>query len=201
MEVAGGGVGVSRGAGTGVEPAGKESAMVDRTEATGAAADEPRTVAADAFYQDGIVAGLIGAVTIAIWFLILDTARGRPLYTPSLLGTAIFRHGQALASPETLPVSFEMVLMYTFVHGLVFCVIGGVAARLLQLAEDRPNFGFGIVLLFVVFEFGFVGAAMVFAEPVLHALAWPAVLVGNLLAAGAMATYLWRRHRTLTIRP
>jgi hypothetical protein len=36
-----------------------------------------------------------------------------------------------------------------------------------------------MLLLFVILEVGFVGTALVFAEPVLHELAWPAVLVGN----------------------
>ena len=32
-----------------------------------------------------------------------------------------------------------------------------------------------------------------FAEEVLRALAWPTILVGNVLAAGAMVGYFWRR--------
>lgn len=152
-------------------------------------------------YQEGIVAGIIGAATIAIWFLILDTINGRPLYTPTVLGTALFRQGQGLAAPESLPISGAMVLMYTWVHGLVFCVIGGVASRLLALAERDMHAGFGILLFFVVFEFGFVAVAFVFAEAVLHTLAWPAVLFGNLLAAAAMGGYFWRCHPNLTIRP
>lgn len=152
-------------------------------------------------YQEGIVAGALGAATIAIWFLILDTVNGRPLYTPTVLGTALFRGGAGLASPESLPISFEMVLMYTWVHGLVFCFIGGAASRLLALAERNPNLGFGILLLFVVFQCGFIVVAMLFAEPVLHALTWPAILLGNLLAAAAMAGYFWRRHPHLIISP
>ncbi|MBI2991774.1 MAG: hypothetical protein HYY47_06535, partial [Deltaproteobacteria bacterium] len=82
-----------------------------------------------------------------------------------------------------------------------FCVIGGAASWLLRLAEENPHIGFGILLLFVVLEFGFLIAVSVFVQPVLGALAWPAVLVGNLLAAVGMGTYLWRRHPNLTIRP
>jgi len=160
-----------------------------------------RSAEASRLYQEGIVGGLIGAAVIAVWFLILDSLNGRPLYTPTVLGTALFRRGEGLASLENLPVSMEMVLMYTWVHGLAFCVIGGVAARLLALAEKNLNLGFGIVIFFVVFEFGFIAAAFLFAEAVLRALAWPAVLSGNLLAAGAMALYFWRRHPNLTIRP
>jgi hypothetical protein len=94
-----------------------------------------------------------------------------------------------------------MVLVYTWVHGMAFCVIGGFASKLLALAERNLNLGFGIVLLFVIFEFGFVGAAFIFAEPILQVLAWPAVLVGNLLAATGMAGYFWRHHPNLTIEP
>src|SRR2546425_457967 len=68
-------------------------------------------------YQEGMIAGVIGAATVAVWFLLLDTAAGHPLYTPTVLGTAIFRRG-ALGSPETLSVSLEMVGMFTWVHML-----------------------------------------------------------------------------------
>lgn len=152
-------------------------------------------------YQEGIMAGIIGAATIAMWFLILDTMKGRPLYTPTVLGTALFRGRESLASPESLAVSFEMVLMYTWVHVLLFCVFGGIASRLLGSAEKNPNLGFGIILLFVIFMYGFIAVASLFAESVLHALTWPAILVGNVLAATAMGGYFWHRHPKLTIRP
>jgi len=157
------------------------------------------TTEASRLYLDGIIAGLIGSATVAIWFLILDTINGRPLYTPTVLGTALFQRGGGF--PESLEPSIGMTLMYTWVHGLAFCVIGGIASRLLALAEKNFNIGFGILLLFVVFEFGFVLAASVFAEAILKALAWQAVLLGNLLAATAMALYFWRRHPNLRIGP
>lgn len=151
--------------------------------------------------QEGIIAGALGAAVIAVWFLILDTINGRPLYTPTVLGAALFRAGDGLATPQILHPSLEMVLMYTWVHGMVFCVLGGGASWFLGLAERNPHFGFGILLLFVVLEFGFLLAVSVFAQPVLGALAWPAVLIGNLLAAIAMAAYLWHHHPDLIIRP
>jgi hypothetical protein len=103
--------------------------------------------------------------------------------------------------PQALAISFETVLAYTWVHGLVFCAIGGIASKLLGLAERDVNAGFGILLLFVIFEFGFVGAALVFAEPLLHALTWPSVLVGNIFATAVMAVYFRHRHAALTISP
>jgi len=152
-------------------------------------------------YQEGIVAGVLGAATIAVWFLILDSINGRPLFTPSVIGTALFRGTQGMDAPESMPVSFDMVLVTTWLHFLVFTVVGGAASRLLGFAEERPNLGFGVILLFVVFEFGFLAVVMAFAQPVLHALTWPAILVGNLLAALVMAVYFWRHHPNLQIEP
>jgi hypothetical protein len=143
----------------------------------------------------------VGAATVAIWFLILDTLQGRPFHTPTILGLAVFRGGEGLQSPATVPVSGEMVVLYTWVHGLVFCVAGGIASRLLAVAEREPNAGFGILLLFVIFMFGFLAVAMIFAESVVKELTWPAILIGNLLAALTMGVYLRRRHPNLTIWP
>ena len=171
--------------------------MTVETGATASTTPETRTVS---LYQEGMIAGLLGAATIALWFLIVDTLNGRPLYTPTVLGTALFRRGAAVQLADVLP-DFEMVWMFTWVHGLAFAAIGGVAARLLGLAERHPSAGFGILLLFVVFEFGFIAAAMLFVEPVLHALAWPAVLVANMLAAAVMGGYFWLRHPSLSVRP
>lgn len=152
-------------------------------------------------YQEGIVAGILGAATVALWFLVVDAINGRPLYTPAVLGTALFRRGVDLAALQMLPVSLDMVLMFTWVHGLAFAAIGGLASHLLAMAERNPNVGFGVLLLFVVFEAGFTVTAMVFAAPVLHALTWPSVLVANILAAVVMGAYFRLRHPMLSVNP
>lgn len=171
--------------------------MTAQTGATAPTTSESRTAL---LAQEGMIAGLIGAATVALWFLVVDALAGRPLYTPTVLGTALFRRGVGPPLAE-VPLDLEMVGMFTWVHGLVFLAIGGAVARLLGYVERHPSAGFGILMLFVFFEFGFIAAAMLFAEPVLHALAWPAVLVANLLAAAAMGGYFRRRHRNLSVSP
>lgn len=173
--------------------------MTAQTDATSTATAAPAPDTAR-IYQEGIVAGVIGAATVALWFFVVDLVNGRPLYTPTLLGTALFHRG-GLSSFETLPVSMEMVLMFTWVHGLAFAAVGGIVSRLLATAERNPSLGFGILLLFVIFEAGFTVAAMLFAAPILKALTWPAILVANLLAAAAMGAYFWLRHPTLRVSP
>lgn len=151
-------------------------------------------------YTEGLVAGVVGAATIAAWFLVLDTLSGRPFYTPTVLGTALFRRG-ALPDLTTLAPSIEMVAMFTWVHVLVFAALGVVAARLIRVSERNPSYGFGLVLMFVVSSAVFFVAALIFSAPVLRVVTWPAVLAGNLLAAAAMAAYFWRRHLRLAVLP
>jgi hypothetical protein len=161
----------------------------------------PTTYDQTRVYQEGIVAGILAALAVALWFLVFDAARGRPLYTPSVLGTALFGRGAALTPVESAPVALDMVLMFTWVHGLVFAALGGIAAWLLAVAERRPDVGFGIVLLFVIFEACFTAAAYIVAAPIMQALTWPAVIVANLLAAVVMAGYFWWRHPSLRVAP
>jgi hypothetical protein len=174
--------------------------MTARPGATTAVSPVPGSDTARLF-QEGIVAGVLAAVTVAVWFFVVDIFQGRPFYTPTVLGTALFGRGAGLAPLETTPSSLEMVLMFTWVHGLAFAAIGGIVSWLLGMVERHPGVGFGILLLFVILEFGFTVAAMVFAAPILKALTWPAVLVANLLAAAAMAGYFRLRHPRLRVSP
>src|SRR2546422_10321754 len=103
---------------------------------------EGSETAVTAVYAEGLLAGVVGAGTIALWFLALDGVKGRPFYTPTVLGTSLFRGGAGLATPEALPVDFEMVLSFTWVHVLAFIIIGMSASRLLGIAERNPSFGF-----------------------------------------------------------
>jgi len=89
-------------------------------------------------YREGVLCGLIGGATIAIWFLILDALAGHPLYTPSLLGTALFKGPLLLPSPQDVPISLNMVLAFSCVHGLIFAAIGAIGSWLLSFAEREP---------------------------------------------------------------
>jgi len=152
--------------------------------------------------QKGIIAGTCGAAAITLWFLCLDVLAGHPLYTPNMLGTALFKGVGELMPSAHVEFSLGIVGAFTTtMHWLVFECIGALASLLLALAENNPNLGFGVLLFFVLSIEGLVGGAMMFAEPVLHALAWQSVLMGHLFAAVAMGGYLWRRHAHMVIYP
>jgi hypothetical protein len=144
--------------------------------------------------KEGIVAGLIGASVVATWFLLFDVARGRPLFTPGLLGAAVF---QGLTDPSTLRITVGPVLGYTILHGLAFVAFGVVAASIMAVSEREPALFVGFVILFACFEVFFFGVVGALGQSILGALVWWAILVGNLLASVAMLWYLFRAHRAL----
>ncbi len=144
--------------------------------------------------REGIVAGLLGAVVVALWFLVLDAARGRPLYTPALLGAAVF---EGLRDPQLLKISLGVVLGYTVLHGAAFLAFGILCAILIVAAEREPALAWAFVALFACFEVFFLVVDVIFAESALGALVWWAILIGNLLAAAAMLGYFFLGHRAL----
>jgi hypothetical protein len=163
-----------------------------------AGSEAPRRIRLTA---EGVTAGIIGGATIALWFLVLDSLHGHPLYTPTLLGAAIFRPETPIAPPGALPVSVPMVLLFTALHGLIFVGVGEIAALLLRLAERNANYTFGIVLFLVIFLSGFLFVTMIFAGDVLDVLSWQAVFAGNILAVAAMGLYFKRLHPNVKMLP
>ena len=144
--------------------------------------------------RQGIIVGLIGAFTVAAWFLIVDFIAGQPFFTPAALGTLLFRGG---GGPEDVVVSAGPVLGYTFVHFSFFILFGELIAGLTEQVEKFPPLIFGLMILFVVFEVFFIALVAILGSWILRELAWWAILIGNLLAAIAMGLYMWRVHPAL----
>src|SRR5262245_22302918 len=119
----------------------------DQVDTSPAESVTPRRVRLTA---EGVTAGLLGGATLAVWVLVLDSIYGHPLYTPTVLGSAIFRPGAPISPPEVLPASLPLVLLFTAIHGVAFIAIGEIAALLVRLAEKNANYTFGIVLFLVI---------------------------------------------------
>ncbi len=144
--------------------------------------------------REGIFAGLIGAGTVAIWFLAYDAFRGNPLRTPALLGAAVF--GTA-ADPRAVPIDLATILGYTVLHCLGFIAFGIVASFMITAAERQPILLLGLFMLFSAFEVLFFGLVTIFAQSILGALVWWTMFVGNLLASATMLAYFFLGHRAL----
>ena len=142
--------------------------------------------------MDGVRVGLVGAATVALWFLLYDAAAGAPFRTPGLLGAALF---QGLRDPAELEVSAGMVLAYTVVHVAAFIVFGLAAAGLFALAERDRRVLFWLFMLFCCFEVFAIALATVVWELIGHAIPmWP-FLVANALATATMLGAMFRHSR------
>lgn len=142
--------------------------------------------------REGGIAGIIGAASVALWFLIVDSIAGRPLFTPAILGASVFDllggefGGRGLATH---------VAAYTVIHFAGFVIIGIVAASLMNVLDRKPSLLVGFAALFFVFEvcvFGVV--ALLSRSPLFGTIAWYQLGAANLLAAFLMGRYLWRAH-------
>ena len=144
--------------------------------------------------REGLVAGVIGATGVAIWFLIIDAVADRPLLTPSALGAVLAGDFSSGSSEVHLP----WVIDYTIFHVAAFLTVGLILSFVAHRAEQESSILAVFLILFVVFELGFYGLTAILAETRLPgALAWYRVAVGNLIAAVLMGSYVWRGHRAL----
>lgn len=146
--------------------------------------------------REGIVAGVLGGTVVALWFLVVDSVAGRPLFTPAALGSALF---QGVTDPALVQVGAASIVGYSILHFGTFILTGLVAAAILKQAEARPNAILFGGLLFVVFLAFLMAALALFAEWIIGSLAWWSVAVGNLLATAAMGAYLLRAHPQVTL--
>lgn len=153
---------------------------------------ETRAASTSDMVLDGLFTGMIGALAVALWFLILDTAFGRPLYTPALLGTVLLHGATAAAAPITIaPLE---IAAYTAFHFIVFIVVGLTLSWLFTLFERFPIMFFVILVLFLCLQVGFFFLNLALGTGLMGKLSPWSVIVGNILAAAGMAAYLWRRH-------
>lgn len=145
--------------------------------------------------REGLIAGFIGAFSVAVWFLIVDFANGNPLYTPRVLGRALFSVFGPVPEGES-PIIH--IVGYTIFHVSAFVAVGTLLAVIAAAAMEQPAILAGFLVLFVVFEIGFHGLVALLQETTgLGSLAWYQVMAGNLIAATLMGIYLWKAHPEL----
>lgn len=140
---------------------------------------------------DGIFTGAIGALAVAVWFLIIDSLNGRPLFTPALLGSVLL-HGATGA--QNVVVAPLEVAAYTAFHFIVFLVAGITFSWLMTLFERFPVVGFVLLVLFACLQVGFFALNVVLGAELMGQLQPWQVIVANLLAAASMSLYQWNRH-------
>jgi hypothetical protein len=93
--------------------------------------------------------------------------------------------------------AFTQVLGYTIFHYVAFFLVGIVLTVIVHQAERTPGILAGLLVALVVMTLGFYMIAAAFAQSALGQIAWAQIFVANLLAAGLMLGYLWRKHPKL----
>jgi hypothetical protein len=143
--------------------------------------------------RDGIIAGLLGASAVAVWFLGLDTIYAHPFATPEALGRNLLR----VLGPQGSEGAGTFVVVYTLFHFAAFIGVGLLVSAIVHWAQRDPSILAGAMMLFVALEIGIYGFSFALSESPLGVHGWAAVGTGNLVAAIVMGTYMWRSHPEL----
>src|SRR5881296_3722818 len=145
----------------------------------------------------GLVTGLVGALTVALWFFALDVAAGHPLRTPAALGAALLFGASNVAA---IDMTFGLVAAYSVVHVAAFVMAGALFVAIAEQIERTPALLLLAVMAMIVLD-AVVGATLALgAQWVLGTLGVWSVLVANVLAVCAMGWYVWATHPVLRRR-
>jgi hypothetical protein len=142
---------------------------------------------------DGVSAGLIGASAVALWFLVIDAALREPLFTPSLVASALLRGAPATADQA---VDLSMVAAFTALHSIAFITFGVVVAWLVDQFERTPDLPLIAIGVFLALEGGFIVATKLVVPEAAAVIGHGFIVAGNVFAAIGMGVYLhdWQRH-------
>jgi hypothetical protein len=145
--------------------------------------------------REGLVVGLIGYASVAIFYSAFDLLAGRgTLYTVDLLGKAVFR---GLRDPSVLlfpiPIDAAAVFWYNAMHFVIALAIGLLVTFLVGHAEARPARAYQVLALLVGGFAVTVAAVGMLTTSVRSVLPWWSIVVANALATAAAGSYLLQR--------
>jgi hypothetical protein len=138
--------------------------------------------------QDGLFAGVIGAVTVLVVFFLVDLVAGDALRTPSTLGALLFEGAEAAARAES---DLEISIAYNAVHFLLWLLAGLIASYLCTFVHRYPKVWY---LVFVGVAFAFAAFLYLDGAFGVPGLGRFQLWLGAVLGAAAMGVFLWWRH-------
>ena len=103
--------------------------------------------------RDGVVAGVLGATAVAVWFLGVDLVYAHAFATPEALGRGLLRW----FGPPGMEGPSAFVVGYTIFHYAAFIGAGLLVSVIVHWAQTSPTVLAGAMMLFVAFEIGFYG--------------------------------------------
>ncbi len=147
-------------------------------------------LAYEAFYS-----AAVGGLVVALLFLVAEVLAGRPLFTPSVLGSVLFFGAEAEAVDA---IDYTAVALFTVVHIVGFGILGFVAAGMARFLEERTGGSFvaPAIAIFLILEAAFLVFNFVVAPGAADVIGHGKILLGNGLAAVAMTAFLRAAHGT-----
>ncbi len=141
---------------------------------------------------EGLVAGLLAYVAVALVFAAADLLLGRALFaTPAAIGGILFYGGAAGL------VSAGPVAAANGVHVLLSVALGLVAALLAEETERHPQFFYATFAMVVFFLFASTAVLLGIPSAITAAAPWAVILLANVVGLVVAGTYLWRAHPAL----
>jgi hypothetical protein len=139
-----------------------------------------------------LVSGGWGAAAVALVFLAIDTVRGDPFFTPSLMGSVTFLGAAAAAGTE---VRVDLMALYTVLHFILFTAVGFAASTAYDRLAGPAGRPFALAGgLFAALTLGTVAVNALLVPGLFAVVGAAAIMAANALASVIMA---WLVHRTL----
>ena len=137
----------------------------------------------------GLRTGLVGAATVAMWFLAVDLVAGSPLRTPTVLGSALVL---GAGSPGEVQLNVGVIIGYSLLHLATFAGVGIAFAWLTRRIRSTPDLAVRALGALLLLEVLFIGTAAMASDWLVGELGWLSVLVANVLAVAGMGGWIWR---------
>jgi hypothetical protein len=144
--------------------------------------------------REGLVIGALGALLVALWYLVCDVAAGRPLHTFNVLGGVLL---QGDVNPGVRALDPGAVLGFLFLHVVIFLLLGIGLTFLIHLAARNLALRMGVWIGLVVAFCFLLGLTFMLNVSTDDRLPLWEVLGGAVIGIGTMASLLWRRHPRL----
>jgi hypothetical protein len=142
-------------------------------------------------YQ-GLVAGGIGYVTVALVMAVASVAAGQsPFYFAAMMGASLV---YGVSDPAAVAVTPAFVLSYNGLHLLAFLAVGILSAWLASQADRGAQLWYVGLFVFIFVTFHLIAAVQLASEPVRAAIPDSAIWIAGLGAATGMSAYILAAH-------
>ena len=142
-------------------------------------------------FREGVVTGLLGAVVVAVWYLLIDTAAAQPFHTPNVLGKIFFRGDLTPGVEHIVP---GVVVGYTVLHFVVYILVGALLALLTHSSMRDTSLRMGVWMGLVCTFCLLAGLTYMLTVATGDRLPLWTVLGGSFLGVAVMGWYLLRGH-------